>query len=170
VTAADGTSKLVSFTIHGTNDAAVIGDPNVADVHRGQFADPLTADRSISITDVDTGENHFNTTVTPAPASRRPRPGRRRLLHLLRHQRRRAVPRRQQRNGAPPPMSTLHRDRGRRHSKLVSFTITAPTTPRDRRSERRRRHRGQFATTLTATRLDFDHWNVDTGENTSTRP
>src|SRR5207253_2752523 len=32
VTALDGTSKQVSFTIHGTNDAAVIGDPTVADV------------------------------------------------------------------------------------------------------------------------------------------
>ncbi|MBZ9819359.1 VCBS domain-containing protein, partial [Mesorhizobium sp. CA4] len=32
VTAADGTTKDVSFTIHGTNDAAVIGTPTVADV------------------------------------------------------------------------------------------------------------------------------------------
>src|SRR5260370_10946784 len=32
VTAADGTTKLVSFTIHGTNDAAVIGSPTVHDV------------------------------------------------------------------------------------------------------------------------------------------
>src|SRR6185436_58795 len=32
VTAADGTTKDVSFTIHGTNDAAVIGSPTVADV------------------------------------------------------------------------------------------------------------------------------------------
>ena len=32
VTALDGTSKAVSFTIHGSNDAAVIGTPTVADV------------------------------------------------------------------------------------------------------------------------------------------
>src|SRR5947199_314085 len=30
VTAADGTTKLVSFTINGANDAAVIGTPTVA--------------------------------------------------------------------------------------------------------------------------------------------
>ncbi|WP_208647147.1 VCBS domain-containing protein, partial [Mesorhizobium kowhaii] len=65
VTAADGTSKLVSFTIHGTNDAAVIGDPTVADVTEDSSPTTLTATGSISITDVDTGENHFNTTVTP---------------------------------------------------------------------------------------------------------
>src|SRR5437588_532874 len=34
VSAADGTSKLVSFTIHGANDAAVIGDPTVAEIGR----------------------------------------------------------------------------------------------------------------------------------------
>src|SRR5205807_1164092 len=32
VTAFDGTTKQISFTIHGTNDAAVIGDPTVHDV------------------------------------------------------------------------------------------------------------------------------------------
>jgi len=36
--------QLVSFTIHGTNDAAVIGDPNVADVTR-QFRDHPDGDR-----------------------------------------------------------------------------------------------------------------------------
>ena len=32
VTSLDGTTKQVSFTIHGTNDAAVIGNPTVHDV------------------------------------------------------------------------------------------------------------------------------------------
>src|SRR6185437_11753406 len=66
VTAADGTSQLVSFTIHGTNDAAVIGTPTVADVTEDTAAPTLTAVGSISISDVDTGEAHFQTTVTGA--------------------------------------------------------------------------------------------------------
>ena len=66
VTAADGTSQLVSFTIHGTNDAAVIGTPTVADVTEDTAAPTLTAVGSISISDVDTGEAHFQTTVAGA--------------------------------------------------------------------------------------------------------
>jgi T1SS-143 domain-containing protein len=67
VTAADGTSQLVSFTINGANDAAVIGTPTVSSVTEdvNVVSGNLTATGSISITDVDTGENHFNTTVTP---------------------------------------------------------------------------------------------------------
>ena len=66
VTAADGTSQLVSFTIHGTNDAAVIGTPTVADVTEDTAAPTLTAVGSISISDVDSGEAHFQTTVAGA--------------------------------------------------------------------------------------------------------
>ncbi|WP_210333757.1 Ig-like domain-containing protein, partial [Mesorhizobium sangaii] len=69
VTAADGTSQLVSFTIHGTNDAAVIGTPTVADVTEdtpNSAAVTLTAAGSISISDVDAGEDHFQTTVSGA--------------------------------------------------------------------------------------------------------
>ncbi|MEV8686494.1 VCBS domain-containing protein, partial [Mesorhizobium ciceri] len=69
VTAADGTTQLVSFTIHGTNDAAVIGTPTVADVTEdtpNSAAVTLTAAGSISISDVDTGEDHFQTTVSGA--------------------------------------------------------------------------------------------------------
>src|SRR5438552_371613 len=50
--AADGTSQLVSFTIHGTNDAAVIGTPTVADVTEDTPSNAtvtLTAVGSISI-------------------------------------------------------------------------------------------------------------------------
>src|SRR5437868_1575075 len=68
VAAADGTTKLVSFTIHGTNDAAVIGDPTVrADAHttERQSRVALASSRPLAISDVDTGEGHFNTTVTP---------------------------------------------------------------------------------------------------------
>src|SRR5206468_144760 len=64
VSAADGTQKLVSFTIHGVNDAAVIGAPTVADVTEDAAAPTLTASGAISISDVDTGEDHFSTTVT----------------------------------------------------------------------------------------------------------
>src|SRR5207302_552080 len=57
VTAADGTTKDVSFTIHGTNDAAVIGTPTVADVTEDTPSNAtvtLTAAGSISISAVDT--------------------------------------------------------------------------------------------------------------------
>ena len=68
VTAADGTTKIVSFTINGANDAAVIGTPTVADVTEdvAVSAGNLTAVGTISITDADTGENHFQTTVAGA--------------------------------------------------------------------------------------------------------
>src|SRR5207244_1382818 len=61
--------KDVSFTIHGTNDAAVIGTPTVADVTEDNTSNAtatLTAAGSISISDVDTGEGHFLTSVTGA--------------------------------------------------------------------------------------------------------
>src|SRR5207248_3263346 len=68
VTAADGTTKQVSFTIHGTNDAAVIGAPTVADVTEdvALVGGNLTATGSIAISDADTGEDHFSTTVSGA--------------------------------------------------------------------------------------------------------
>src|SRR6185369_7993618 len=66
VAAADGTTKLVSFTIHGTNDAAVIGTPTVADVTEDSDPTTLTATGAISIADTDTGEDHFQTAVTAA--------------------------------------------------------------------------------------------------------
>ena len=65
VTSADGTSQVVSFTINGANDAAVIGTPTVSSVTEdvNVVSGNLTASGMIPITDVDTGENHFNTTV-----------------------------------------------------------------------------------------------------------
>src|SRR5207248_1519169 len=64
VTAADGTTKQVSFTIHGTNDAAVIGAPTLS-LHTALpilVGGNLTATGSIAISDADTGEDHFSTT------------------------------------------------------------------------------------------------------------
>src|SRR6185295_3844241 len=69
VTALDGTSKQVSFTIHGTNDAAVIGAPTVADVTEDvavNGAGNLTAVGSISISDVDQNQASFLTPPTGA--------------------------------------------------------------------------------------------------------
>ena len=68
MTAADGTTKIVSFTINGANDAAVIGTPTVVAVTEdvAVSAGNLTAVGTISITDADTGENHFRTTVAGA--------------------------------------------------------------------------------------------------------
>ncbi len=67
ITALDGTTKNISFTIHGTNDAAVIGTPSVASVTEDVGVDgvgDLTASGSISISDVDAGQGSFTTTVT----------------------------------------------------------------------------------------------------------
>ncbi|MFK4588241.1 VCBS domain-containing protein [Bradyrhizobium diazoefficiens] len=66
VTAYDGTQKQVSFTIHGINDAAVIGTPSVHDVYSDPTKFSLTATGSISISDADQGEGAFKTTVVSA--------------------------------------------------------------------------------------------------------
>ena len=69
VTSQDGTATgTVTVKITGTNDAAIIGDPTVTDVTEdvAVVAGNLTATGTISISDVDTGEEHFNTTVTGA--------------------------------------------------------------------------------------------------------
>jgi len=66
VTAQDGTTKQISFVIHGTNDAAVIGTPTVHEVTEDVTQPTLTAVGSISITDADQNQASFKTTVTPA--------------------------------------------------------------------------------------------------------
>jgi VCBS repeat-containing protein len=66
VTALDGTTKVVSFTIQGVNDAAVIGTPTVHDVTEDSSPVTLTASGSISISDVDQGQAAFQTSVTSA--------------------------------------------------------------------------------------------------------
>src|SRR5205807_7617579 len=45
--------KQVSFTIHGVNDAAVIGDPTVPDVTEDSSPTTLAATGSIAVSDVD---------------------------------------------------------------------------------------------------------------------
>ncbi|HYD76025.1 VCBS domain-containing protein [Ramlibacter sp.] len=64
----DGTTKEVSFTIHGVNDAAVIEDPNNASVteDEGEVGGKLSATGTIGITDVDDGEDSFQTAVIGA--------------------------------------------------------------------------------------------------------
>src|SRR6185369_10282228 len=66
VTSSDGTTKNVSFTINGANDAAVIGTPSVSSVTEdaGVTGGNLTAAGSISISDADVGQASFSTTVT----------------------------------------------------------------------------------------------------------
>ncbi|SDK25260.1 MULTISPECIES: VCBS domain-containing protein [Bradyrhizobium] len=66
VTALDGTTKQISFTIHGTNDVAVIGNPTVHDVTEDSNPTTLTATGSISISDADQGQAAFQTTVVSA--------------------------------------------------------------------------------------------------------
>jgi VCBS repeat-containing protein len=66
VTALDGTTKQVSFNIHGTNDAAVIGTPTVHDVTEDASNPTLTAVGSISISDADQGQAAFKTSVISA--------------------------------------------------------------------------------------------------------
>jgi VCBS repeat-containing protein len=64
----DGTTKDVSFTIHGVNQGAVIGSPSPAAVieDRNPILGRLIETGRISITDTDTGEAKFQTTVTAA--------------------------------------------------------------------------------------------------------
>ena len=66
VTAFDGTTKQVSFTIHGVNDAAVIGDPTIHDVTKNASPTTLTAVGTISIADVDQNQSSFQTSVISA--------------------------------------------------------------------------------------------------------
>src|SRR5215467_15498498 len=68
VTALDGTTKQISFTIHGANEAAVIGDPTVHDVTEdvNVVNGNLTAIGTIPITDVDQNQASFQTSVTGA--------------------------------------------------------------------------------------------------------
>ena len=58
ITSIDGSTQQVSFDIHGTNQAAVIGTPTVTDVTEGSGVNAsgnLIASGSISILDVNQG-------------------------------------------------------------------------------------------------------------------
>ena len=68
VTAFDGTTKQISFTVHGTNDAPVIGDPTVHDVTEDANVvnGNLTASGTLSISDADQNQASFQTGVTGA--------------------------------------------------------------------------------------------------------
>src|SRR5882724_2615702 len=66
VTAQDGTTRQVTFTIHGVNYAAVIGTPTVHDVTEDASNPLLTATGMISISDADQGQAGFKTSVTSA--------------------------------------------------------------------------------------------------------
>jgi VCBS repeat-containing protein len=65
----DGTQKVVSFTIHGTNDAAVIGDPAIHDVTKNASSTTLTASGVLTISDADQNQALFQTAVTAAPGT-----------------------------------------------------------------------------------------------------
>ncbi|CAN1483525.1 Type I secretion C-terminal target domain, VC_A0849 subclass [Burkholderiaceae bacterium] len=64
----DGTAKDISFTTFGTNDAALIGDPTVADVTESfqVVSGNLRASGTISVSDVDQNQSGFQTGVTSA--------------------------------------------------------------------------------------------------------
>src|SRR5438874_76558 len=67
VAPAGGRTKTINFTIHGSNDAAVIGTPTVADVTAdtpNAAALTLTAVGSITLTDYDTGVQPCHPPVT----------------------------------------------------------------------------------------------------------
>lgn len=66
VTSVDGTTKKVSFTIYGVNDTAVIGNASVHDVTEDATSPILTANGSISISDVDQNQASFKTSVISA--------------------------------------------------------------------------------------------------------
>lgn len=64
----DGTTKDVSFTIHGVNQGATIGDPSPAAVVEdlNPILGRLTETGIITMSDPDTGEAKFQTAVTAA--------------------------------------------------------------------------------------------------------
>lgn len=66
VTAFDGTTRSVAFTVNGQNDAAVIGVPTRAGVASNLSFGNTVAAGTISIGDVDQGQSAFRTTVTGA--------------------------------------------------------------------------------------------------------
>ena len=68
VSSVDGTARTIAFTIVGTNDAAVIGDPTNAAVTEdsGVVGGQLTAKGRLIVADADAGEAAFAATVTPA--------------------------------------------------------------------------------------------------------
>jgi VCBS repeat-containing protein len=68
VTSFDGTTKDVSFTVQGANDAAVIGDPTAASVTEDAnvSAGSLSATGTLSVTDVDQNQSSFQTSVASA--------------------------------------------------------------------------------------------------------
>ncbi|MBX9255021.1 cadherin-like domain-containing protein [Desmonostoc muscorum CCALA 125] len=69
-TISDGNSGTdtanVTITINGVNDAATISGTTIASVTEDASNPNLTASGSLTISDVDTGENKFNTSVTSA--------------------------------------------------------------------------------------------------------
>ena len=69
VRSVDGTTRDISFTINGADDAAVIGDPRRAQVTEDSCVNRngmLTTSGRISIADPDAGQSSFQTTVVPA--------------------------------------------------------------------------------------------------------
>ena len=92
VTSLDGTQKQVSFTIHGTNDAAVIGTPTVHDVTEDATQPILYAIGTVSITDADQGEAAFQPTLQAGGGNLGALDaGQQGRLHLHRRRQRRAV-------------------------------------------------------------------------------
>jgi VCBS repeat-containing protein len=69
VSSLDGTSKDVSFSIQGVNDAALIGAPTATVVRENEGVSPdgfLSTTGTISVNDVDQFESSFLTTVVSA--------------------------------------------------------------------------------------------------------
>ena len=65
-TATDGTSQMVTITITGTDDAAVVTGTTTGLVTEGNLGDaPVTATGTISISDVDAGDNPSFNDVLP---------------------------------------------------------------------------------------------------------
>src|SRR5947199_118955 len=63
---ADGTSQYMSFTITGIYAPSLHDALPISDVTEDATAPNLTATGSISISDTDTGEGHFQSTVSSA--------------------------------------------------------------------------------------------------------
>nr|MDZ8063515.1 VCBS domain-containing protein [Nostoc sp. EkiNYC01] len=66
VQSVDGTAKDIVITITGVNDAATITGTATGTVTEDASTPNLTATGALTVADVDTGENKFNTSVTSA--------------------------------------------------------------------------------------------------------
>ncbi|GFE69412.1 S-layer family protein [Chroococcus sp. FPU101] len=69
ISSIDGTAQNITITINGVNDTATITGTSIASVTEDDSNPDLTATATLTVNDVDTGENQFSTTVTSSASN-----------------------------------------------------------------------------------------------------